>query len=225
MSPNVEQLTGYPVADFASGDRPYASIVHPDDLQRVGDEVAEHSTSGAAWFAHTPYRIVHRTGKLLWVNDYSVVRRNEAGACTHFFGYIMDITEQVEQFSRLQQQESLLGRLGNPILQVGRGVLAVPVSDSLGGERSARLTHDLLAAITKTSAHTAIIDLTGVQDVDATTISDLLRTSAAVRLLGCNCMLSGISPAVATMIVQRSLSTPLTCVATLQDALEHALKT
>lgn len=224
VSPNIEALTGYPLDDFASGRRPYASLVHADDLPRVFEEVTSNSTTDAAWFVHQPYRMLRADGVVLWVADYTVILRDEAGQATHFFGYIMDISDQVEQVSRLRAQEQVIERLGSPILQVGHGVLAVPVLGNLYGDRASRMTDDLLAAITRNATHTAILDLTGLQDIDTTTIEHLLRTSRAVNLLGCRCVLSGISPTVATIIVQLGLAAqPLTTVATLQDALELAL--
>jgi len=225
VSPNIAALTGYPVEDFASGRRPYASIVHKEDLGHVFEEVTNNSSSAAvSWFVHQPYRIVRADGHALWVADYTVILRDPAGQATHFFGYIMDISEQIEQHSRLQAQDQVIERLGSPILQVGPGVLAVPVLGSLDGDRASRMTEDLLTAITRGKARTAILDLTGLLDIDTTTVEHLLRTSRAVGLLGCRCVLSGISPAVATAIVDLGLGAQsLTTVATLQDALALAL--
>ncbi|MBZ5712293.1 STAS domain-containing protein [Nannocystis pusilla] len=225
VSPNVEQLTGYPLEDFASGRRPYASLIHEADLPQVFEEVTSHSKSGATWFVHQPYRILHADGRPLWIADYTVILRDERDAITHYFGYIMDITDQVEQMSRLRAQEQVIERMSSPVLQVGRGVLAVPVLGTLHGDRAARVTDDLLSAISRSGARTAILDLTGLQEIDTATIESLLRTSRAVGLLGCRCVLSGISPVVATLIVRLGLEAQsLTTVATLQDALELALR-
>lgn len=225
VSPNVASLTGYPFEDFASGRRAYASLVHKDDLPRVFEEVTSNSKSGSTWFVHQPYRILHADGRALWIADYTVILRDAHGEITHFFGYIMDITDQVEQLSRLRAQEQVIERISSPILQVGRGVLAVPVLGGLYGDRAARVTEDLLSAISRTGARTAILDLTGLLEIDTATVQSLLRTSRAVSLLGCRCVLSGISPMVATLIVQLGLEAQsLTTVATLQDALELALK-
>lgn len=224
VSPNVEALTGHPLAEFASGARPYASLVHPDDLARVTEEVTRNVAADSSWFVHQPYRIRRADGRTLWVSDYTVALRGADGQVSHFFGYIMDISEQVEQLSRLHAQERALERLASPILQVARGVLAMPVMGDLGGSRTARMTDDLLAAIGRTRAHTAILDLTGLLDVDTTTLGHLLQITRAVALLGCRGILSGISPAVATMIVRLDLGDlRVDAVATLQDALERAL--
>lgn len=224
VSPNIEALTGYPVEDFASGRRPYASLIHKDDLPRVFEEVTSNSTGDVRWFVHQPYRMLRADGAALWVADYTVILRDDAGTITHFFGYIMDISEQVEQLGRLNAQERLLARLASPILQVGRGVLAMPILGVFAADGAARMTDDLLAAIGRSAAHTAILDLTGLRDIDAPTVELLLRTSRAVGLLGCRCILSGIAPTVAMLIVRLGLGEPLTTVATLEDALAAALQ-
>ena len=224
VSPNIEALTGYPVDDFASGRRPYASLIHKDDLPRVFEEVTSNSKGDGQWFVHQPYRMVRADGAVLWVADYTVILRDETGKITHYFGYIMDISEQIEQLGRLNAQDQLLARLASPILQVGRGVLAMPILGVFAADGAARMTDDLLAAISRSAAHTAILDLTGLRDIDARTVELLLRTSRAVALLGCRCLLSGISPQVATLIVQLGMGQPLATVATLQDALELALR-
>lgn len=224
VSPNVAELTGYPVEDFASGRRAYASLIHEADLARVFEEVTSNSKSGVSWFVHQPYRILRAGGEAIWVADYTVVLRDEAGDITHFFGYIMDISDQVGQMSRLRAQEQVIERISSPILQVGRGVLAVPVLGGLHGDRAARMTEDLLAAVSQHGARAAVLDLTGLQEIDTATIEALLRTSRAVGLLGCRCILSGISPLVATLIVRLGLAgDALTTVATLEDALALAL--
>jgi len=224
VSPNIEALTGYPVEDFAQGRRPYASVIHKDDLPRVFEEVTSNSKGATRWFVHQPYRMLRADGAVLWVADYTVILRDDAGTITHFFGYIMDITGQVEQLGRLNAQEQMLLRLASPILQVGRGVLAMPILGVFAADGAARMTDDLLAAIASSRAHTAILDLTGLHDIDTSTVELLLRTSRAVALLGCRCVISGILPKVATMIVQLGINQPLTTVATLQDALELALR-
>ncbi len=104
VSPNVLALTGYPAEDFASDRRLYASVIHEDDAPRVLAEVTGFSQGDANWFMHSPYRIVRADGVALWVADYSVILRDEAGAITDYFGYIMDISEQVEQHGRLEQE-------------------------------------------------------------------------------------------------------------------------
>lgn len=225
VSRNVEALTGYPFDDFASGRRAYASVIHEADISRVFEEVGTNTARAVPWFVHQPYRLVRADGEPIWVSDYTVLVRDEQGEVTHYFGYIIDISEQVTQLGRLRAQEQVIERISSPILQVGRGVLAMPVLGHLHGDRATRMTEELLAAVSRHSAQAAILDLTGLQEIDTSTVQSLLRASRAVNLLGCRCILSGISPLVATLIVKLGLEAQsLTTVATLEDALALALR-
>ncbi|MCA9658763.1 MAG: PAS domain-containing protein [Myxococcales bacterium] len=200
VSENVEALTGHPVEEFRSGRLPYASLVHAEDMPRVGQEVADNAAS-AEWFEHEPYRIHHADGRILWVYDYTVVLRDDEGNATHFYGYIMDITDRVARDELIRQQEAMIDNLGAPILQVWRGVLAVPLIGLLNNERASQVTDALLARVSETQARTAILDLTGVDVIDTSTAHHLGRMIRAVGLLGCECVISGMSASVAQIVV------------------------
>lgn len=98
VSPNVDQF-GYAPADFTGGKRPYAAIVHPEDLPRVSEEVAEYARSGVQHFEQD-YRIFDARGQVRYVYDFTVVRRDERGTITHYYGYVVDVT------ARRQAQET-----------------------------------------------------------------------------------------------------------------------
>jgi rsbT co-antagonist protein RsbR len=201
VSANVETLTGYPVRDFASGELPYASLIVPEDVERVGQEVAENSVS-ADWFEHRPYRIRRRDGEILWLYDCTVVIRDDTGAATHFYGYIMDVTERIGSDALIRDQLALIDKLGAPILQVWDGVLAVTLIGLLNDTRAARVTEALLARISMGNANVAILDLTSVDQIDEGTAHHLGKLVRATGLLGCECVLSGVSPTVAQLLVQ-----------------------
>ncbi|MEN8172343.1 MAG: PAS domain S-box protein [Chloroflexota bacterium] len=93
VSDNVNQLLGYTSEDFYTGAVPFASIVHPDDLARVAAEVAHHSKSGEEKF-NQEYRIITKSGKVLWIDDRTLVKRDSNGEITHYQGVILDITGQ-----------------------------------------------------------------------------------------------------------------------------------
>lgn len=200
VSANVQALTGYPVEEFASGRLPYASLILSEDVGRVGQEVADNSAS-AEWFEHLPYRIRRQDGAVLWVYDYTVVLRDDEGVATHFYGYIMDITERIETNELLRRQLAVIDNLGAPILQVWDGVLAVTLIGLLTDFRAERVTEALLARVVATKSHVAILDLTSVDEIDASTAHHLGRMVRTLGLLGCECVVSGVSPRVARLLV------------------------
>jgi PAS domain S-box-containing protein len=92
VSNNVVQF-GYGPEEFLSGALPYASIIHPDDLDRVSKEVQGYSQRSDDRFAHE-YRIIARNGTIHWIEDRIVIERNRDGQITHYQGIIIDITER-----------------------------------------------------------------------------------------------------------------------------------
>jgi len=92
VSNNVVQF-GYSAEDFLSGTLPYASIIHPDDMERVSREVQEHSEVGDDRFQQE-YRIIAKNGAVHWIDDRTVIERNRDGQITHYQGIIIDITER-----------------------------------------------------------------------------------------------------------------------------------
>jgi len=93
VTDSVRQF-GYAPDDFISGGLPFASIVHPEDLVRVGGEVAEFSRNGTNEFTQQ-YRIFTKRGEVCWVDDRTWIRRDADGTITHYQGIVMDITERI----------------------------------------------------------------------------------------------------------------------------------
>ena len=128
-----------------------------------------------------------------------------------------------EQVIVRQQQE--LMELSTPVVTLWDGVLALPVIGTLDSSRTQVVMENLLQRIVETGAQIAIIDITGVPTVDTLTAQHLLKTVAAARLMGADCIISGIRPQIAQTIVHLGvdLGTVITK-ATLADAFTIALR-
>lgn len=128
-----------------------------------------------------------------------------------------------EELISRQQQEML--ELSTPVVELWHGVLAVPLIGTLDSARTQIVMQNLLEAIVEKSADLAIIDITGVPTVDTLVAQHLLKTVAAARLMGADCIISGIRPQIAQTIIHLGvdLSGVLTK-ATLADAFQLALK-
>lgn len=92
VSENVTQF-GYTPKELLSGQTPYASIIHPDDLERVGQEVTAYSVNGPDSFRQE-YRIITKNGEVRWTDDWTEIKRDATGRITHYQGLIFDITER-----------------------------------------------------------------------------------------------------------------------------------
>ncbi|WP_437759211.1 PAS domain S-box protein [Sorangium sp. So ce1389] len=133
--------------------------------------------------------------------------------------------ERERTASVLRQQQEAIRALSTPIIQAWEGVLVLPIIGALDSGRATQIMEKLLGEVVRTQAHFAVLDLTGVEDVDAPTVDHLLQVARAASLLGSRCLISGISPGVAQAIVElgndaRTFET----FGELEDALRHALR-
>jgi rsbT co-antagonist protein RsbR len=128
-----------------------------------------------------------------------------------------------EELIRRQQQE--LMELSTPVVQLWDGVLALPLIGTLDSARTQVVMENLLQEIVRTGSTLAIIDITGVPTVDTLVAQHLLKTVAAARLMGADCIISGIRPQIAQTIVHLGVELgDVTTKATLKDAFAIALK-
>jgi rsbT co-antagonist protein RsbR len=124
----------------------------------------------------------------------------------------------------LRQQEELL-ELSTPVVSLWDGVLAVPLIGTLDSGRTQVVMESLLQRIVDTGAGIAIIDITGVPTVDTLVAQHLLKTVSAARLMGADCIISGIRPQIAQTIVHLGVELgAVSTKATLADAFALALK-
>lgn len=123
-----------------------------------------------------------------------------------------------------RQQEELL-ELSTPVIKLWNGVLAVPMIGTLDSSRTQIVMEALLQKIVETESGLAIIDITGVPTVDTLVAQHLLKTVSAIRLMGADCIISGIRPQIAQTIVHLGIDLQgIMTKATLADALALALE-
>jgi rsbT co-antagonist protein RsbR len=128
-----------------------------------------------------------------------------------------------EEVIRRQQQELL--ELSTPVVELWEGILALPLIGTLDSARTQVVMESLLQAVVRTGAELAIIDITGVPTVDTLVAQHLLKTVAAARLMGADCIISGIRPQIAQTIVHLGVDlSAVTTKATLADAFTLALR-
>ena len=136
-------------------------------------------------------------------------------------------TTEVYQESRegvIHRQQQELMELSTPVVTLWEGVLALPVIGTLDSSRTQVVMENLLQRIVETGAVIAIIDITGVPTVDTLTAQHLLKTVAAARLMGADCIISGIRPQIAQTIVHLGVDLEdVTTKGTLADAFAIAL--
>jgi rsbT co-antagonist protein RsbR len=123
-----------------------------------------------------------------------------------------------------EQQESML-ELSTPVVELWKGILAIPLIGSLDSNRTQIVMEALLEKIVQTESDIAIIDITGVPTVDTMVAQHLLKTVTAAKLMGAKCIISGIRPQIAATIVHLGVELgDVVTKASLADAFQMALK-
>ncbi len=124
----------------------------------------------------------------------------------------------------IRQQEELM-ELSTPVVKLWDGILALPIIGTLDSSRTQVMMESLLHKIVETGSEVAIIDITGVPTVDTLTAQHLLKTVTAARLMGADCIISGIRPQIAQTIVYLGVDlADIITKASLADAFLLALK-
>jgi rsbT co-antagonist protein RsbR len=149
-------------------------------------------------------------------------------AATELLDKLGLLTTEIYQKSReeviARQQQELL-ELSTPVVSLWDGILALPMIGTLDSARTQVVMESLLQRIVETGAEIAIIDITGVPTVDTLTAQHLLKTVTAARLMGADCIISGIRPQIAQTIVHLGVDlAAVTTKATLADAFRRALE-
>src|SRR5690606_27966070 len=127
--------------------------------------------------------------------------------------------------SVISRQQAELLELSTPVVKLWDSVLAVPMIGTLDSYRTQLVMESLLQRIADTGSRIAIVDITGVPTVDTLVAQHLLKTVAAIRLMGADCIISGVRPQIAQTIVHLGLDLQgIVTKASLADALALALR-
>ncbi|MFV0137719.1 STAS domain-containing protein [Streptomyces sp. HMX87] len=165
------------------------------------------------------------------LSDLADVPAERVRECTTTLSVLMGTLRVVVMQTALSEGEALIARqrmqlleVATPVIKLWDGIVAVPLIGTLDSARSQVVMETLLDAIVEQQARFAILDITGVPTVDSLVAQHLMKTVAAARLMGAECIVSGIRPAIAQTIVHLGLDLGTVVTrAGLADALGHAL--
>lgn len=138
--------------------------------------------------------------------------------------YTIEVFQKTKDQIIVRQQQELL-ELSTPVVKLWNGILALPLIGTLDSARTQVVMENILQKIVDTGASIAIIDITGVPTVDTLVAQHLMKTIAAARLMGADCIISGIRPQIAQTIVHLGVNLEdVMTKATLADAFLVALE-
>ena len=125
----------------------------------------------------------------------------------------------------IEMQQAAIRELSTPIIEVWAGVLCLPVVGVVDSQRSAEMTETLLETIVSKQARMAIVDITGIDVMDTKTADHFIKMARAVRLLGAECIVSGINPGIAQTLTHIGVDlTGVRTLRSLRDALQLYLR-
>jgi rsbT co-antagonist protein RsbR len=157
----------------------------------------------------------------IFVEDMGAAQRGLEEALAR---YEVANRELEEKLATIEHQQGAMRELSSPIIEVWAGILCLPVVGIVDTQRSAEMSAALLDAVVERQVRFAIVDLTGVDVIDTKTADHFLKMTRSVRLLGAECILTGIKPAVAQTLVHIGVDlTDLTTLRSLRDALQRHL--
>ena len=134
--------------------------------------------------------------------------------------FIVDITERVLDEERLREQSRTIREISTPTIKLWEGILVLPVVGVVDSMRAQHMMDTMLLKIAETGSKFIILDIQGVAAVDTAVANHLIKITKATRLMGCQCIISGISPAVAQTLIHLGIDmSDVKTNATLSDAL------
>lgn len=175
--------------------------------------------------------------RTIWTRKFPL--RNIRGDVVGLCGVVTDITTMKERLQRaerleaenreqravIEAQTKMLDQMSMPVLQVGQGVLLLPLIGEISDRRAERALQTLLGAIHVRGAEVVILDVTGVPSFDTAVAGHLMRAVQATELLGCQSVLVGIGPEIARTLVELQVDFGRVAThATLQDGIAFAMK-
>ncbi len=159
-----------------------------------------------------------------WSNTTLV---NASGEVIGVASLVNDVTDRKKAEESLRERERIqaetIQQLSVPLIDVWEGIIALPIVGSIDETRAVRMTEELLKTIVVNGTRCAILDLTGASTMDvaiANRLGDMVR---AVRLVGSECFISGLSPQIARTLVELDMPLSVRTFGTLRAALSHAI--
>jgi rsbT co-antagonist protein RsbR len=162
------------------------------------------------------------TAFAIFVQELSEAKKEVARALTRAEASNRELEAKLET---IEMQQAAIRELSTPIIEVWAGVLCLPVVGVVDSQRSAEMTETLLETIVSKQARMAIVDITGIDVMDTKTADHFIKMARAVRLLGAECIVSGINPGIAQTLTHIGVDlTGVRTMRSLRDALQFHLK-
>lgn len=157
------------------------------------------------------------------IESTAVPLKDDDGNIIGGLEFVLDITQRVLDEDKLYEQSHTIRELSTPTIKLWEGILVLPVVGIIDSNRAQHMMDSILNKILETSSRIIILDIHGVASIDTAVANHIIKITKATKLMGCECLLSGISPAVAQTIIQLGIEMgSIKTTSTLSDALAEA---
>ena len=172
---------------------------------------------------HTARNELSVNGRTVPIEYKAAALKDEDGNIVGGVEFFQDITEKVAQEKRLREQSRTIMEISTPAIKLWDRILVLPVVGVVDSLRAQQMMNTMLEKIMETASKVIILDIQGVAAVDTAVANHLIKIAKATKLMGCRCVISGISPAVAETLVELGIELgEISTNSTLQDALADA---
>jgi rsbT co-antagonist protein RsbR len=227
-----EFLTALRNALSASGRVDDPSGPHFEEVRAIVADISRTGVRGGASPAETAHGVLALREALFGVLQTEHTDSRSLGAAVATSGTLVDALALLTFETYVRGREDVIARqnqqlmeLSTPVVRLWDGIVAVPLIGTLDSARAQVVMETLLQAIVDENAQVAILDITGVPTVDTLVAQHLLKTVTATRLMGADCIISGIRPQTAQTIVQLGIDlADIITRATLADALSTGIE-
>ncbi|EYF08287.1 PAS domain-containing protein [Chondromyces apiculatus] len=192
---------GYTRDEIEPHARAWMQLLHPEDISLVMDTVSAYMEGRSATCV-CENRLRRKDGTYRWdLERAQILSRDANGRVTRLMGFQLDISARKEAERVIQEQARRLMDLSTPLIPISDEVVVMPLIGVVDEERAEQVLSTLLRGITQSRARVAILDITGMDRLDAQVASTLVNAAKAVQLLGAQVVLTGVRPDVAKTLV------------------------
>lgn len=204
-SEHIGAITGYASAEWSGKMGAWLNLIPEEERGDVERALRQVETQGQGTLE---FKIINRKGQPVWLQNHIVCMRDEAGGLEGMRGIALDITaekraelERVLLEHEVKKQDQRISELSAPLIPVGERIIVMPLIGTLDEKRMRNILQKLLKGVVSLGAQVAVLDLTGLLDVNREETDDLLRAIQALELLGARAVLTGVQPELAKTLV------------------------
>lgn len=169
------------------------------------------------------FKRLGKNGKEVWLQASYTPFVDRKGEPYKVVKFATDVTERKITEEKIDSQHRAIMEMSTPVTAIWNDILLLPIVGFIDSQRAQDVMAAILSKIDETRARVFIMDISGVAVVDTAVANHLIKITKATRLMGCECMISGLSPAIAQTIVDLGIETgDVRTTATLRDALQGA---